>query len=276
MEVYGKDLILGDFRASDYRCILASFTSDGVREEDTGISVEVIEEFVADNPVPVFLGEKHTSKLHPSIVLVKDFCQTDDPYFTERDCRAIIRIITGKRGYQWMKIVTEDIGEDIWYRAKVISVSYQKVSGQVAGIVLDMECDSQFAWSTEFNVTVNATANQPFYVYSQSEDPYSYVSPYVTILIKQAGNLQVTATEDSNWIVSLNDVRLNETIRYDCKNEIIDGSRNDAGVATNIYLTNSNCHFFRLKPDRNQYVSNLNAQFTFTYRYPIKVAFVST
>ena len=154
MEVYGKDLILGDFRASDYQCILASFTSDGVREEDTGIAVEVIEEFVADNPVPVFLGEKHTSKLHPSIVLVKDFCQTDDPYFTERDCRAIIRIITGKRGYQWMKIVTEDVGEDIWYKAKVVSVSYQKVSGQVAGIVLDMECDSQFAWSTEFNVTV--------------------------------------------------------------------------------------------------------------------------
>lgn len=275
MEIYGKDFLLGKFRASDYDCYLASFSSNGEREEDTGIAYETIEEFVGDNPVPKYLGQKVTSKLHPTATLTKNSCTTTDLYFTEYECRAILKLVTGFRGYQWMKIETLDVGEDIWYKARVTNVSYNKINGKVVGIKLDMECDSMYAWSVEHTVRIDAKAGIPFSVYSKSEDPYSYVYPYVEIEMKTNGDLEVVAPDDNNWTVKLKDVRFGEIIRYDCANQIIDGSRNDSGEAISVLLNDSNVHFFRLKTDRNTFITNLNAIFTFKYRYPIKVAFVS-
>ena len=50
-----------------------------------------------------------------------------------------------------MKVITDEVGEDLWYRVRVDKISYNKVNGFVVGIILDMECDSQFAWSIEKN-----------------------------------------------------------------------------------------------------------------------------
>jgi len=275
LEIYGEDLIIGEFVASNFNCYLASFESDGVRDEDTGIAVETIEEFYADNPVPVYLGQKYSEKLHPVAVLTKDSCKTTEDYFSEYECRAIIRLVTGQRGYQWMRIIPRDIGEDLWYKVRVTNVGYQKVNGLVAGIKLEMECDSMFAWSAENRVIINAAANTPFTVYNNSDDLYVYTYPYVEIVPKASGDLIVTNSDDNNWEVRLQGVRADETIRYDCKHEIIDGSRNDSGTAMTMFLDYSNCHFFRLKPERNTFTSNLAATFTWIYRVPRKVAFVT-
>lgn len=275
MELYGRDLVFGEFRASDYQCYLASFSSTGEREEETGIAVETIEEFIADNPVPVYLGQRYEQKLKPSFVLTKDSCVTTEDYFSEYDCRAILRLITGQRGYQWMHVITDDVGEDIAYRARVTSISYQKLAGRVVGIIVNMECDSQFAWSQEQIVTISAKVNQPFYIYSNSDDLFSYIYPYVEVIPLSGGTLEVRNEEDNNWLVKITMTQARETIRYDCQREIIDGSRNDSGQAMVNYLNNSNCHFFRLLPGRNTFVSNINAQFTFRFREPRKVAFVN-
>lgn len=272
VEVYGRDLVIGNFVASEYQCYLASFDSDGSREEETGIGVETTEEFIADNPIPVYIGQKYSDKLHPKAVLTKDSCVTTEEYFSEYDCRAIIRLITGKRGYQWMKVITDEVGEDLWYRVRINKISYNKVNGFVAGIILDMECDSQFAWSVPQIINVNAQANVPFSVYCQTDDLYNYVTPFVTIIPKASGNLSVVNKDDDNWTVALNGVRNGETITYDCKNKVIDGSRNISGTAITKFLDSSNCHFFRLK-EKNTFVSNINATFKFEFRLPRKVAF---
>ena len=274
--IYGRDWIFGDdFRASDYQLYPASFTVTANDEEETGIGVTTTEEYISDNPIPVYVGQKYNDKLHPSITLTKDDCLTDELYFTEYECRAILRKVIGQRGYKWMKVVTEDIDEDIWYRARVVNIKYQRITGRIAGITLDMECDSHFGWTAEKNITINAKANTPFDIFVHTDDTYNYLKPTVQIIPKSAGNLVITNQSDNNWKVTFDGARANETIIYDSKNEVIDGSRNASGQALTKYLDYSNCHFFRLLDNRNTYMSNLAATFKFTFREPRRVAFAS-
>lgn len=272
--IYGRDFLFGDtFRASDYQLYPASFSITANDEEETGIGIETTEEYISDNPIPVYIGQKYSDKLKPTICLTKDSCITDDEYFSEHDCRAILRQLIGQRGYQWMKLVSDEPDEDLWYRSRIVSVKYQRVNGFVAGIILDMECDSQFAWSTEKNITVDALANTPFYIYTQTDDLYNYIKPFVTIVPKVNGNLSLVNRSDNNWAVTLTGVRNGETITYDTKNQVIDGSRNASGQAVTKFLDYSNCHFPRMVDGKNEYVSNIAARYTFTFRTPRRVAF---
>ena len=132
MEVFGKDLILGQFRLSDYGMMLASFSSSGESEDDTGISISTIEEFIGDNPTPKYLGDKYTDKIKPKITFVKDpNAYGVNMYFSEKECRNILRTLTGIRGYQWMKIVNTDSEDDIWFRSKIVKISSKKVGGNI-------------------------------------------------------------------------------------------------------------------------------------------------
>ena len=273
MTIYARDWIFGNFTASHHQLYPASFTVTANDEEETGIGVTTTEEYISDNPVPIYIGQKYSDKLKPTIVLTKDSCVTDDEYFSEYDCRAILREVIGQRGYQWMKLITEEIGEDLWYRARTTNVRYQRVSGKIVGVILDMECDSQFAWSTLQSIVINAQANTPFYVFSNSDALFDYVKPTVTIIPGASGDLSVVNSEDNNWEVKFTGAKSGETIIYDCKNEVIDGSRNESGQAITKYLDYSNCHFFRLLEGKNTYTSNLDATFKFEYRVPRRVSF---
>lgn len=271
-QIYGRDFIFGDFRASDHGLYPATFTTSANDEEETGIGVTTTEEYISDNPVPVYVGQKYSDKLHPSITLTKNDCLTDELYFSEYDCRAVLRQVIGQRGYKWMKVVTEEIGEDIWYRARVTNIKYQRITGKIAGIILDMECDSHFGWTAEKTVTINAKANTPFDIFIHTDDIYNYVLPVVTIIPKQNGNISIVNKSDNDWTVKFDGAKNGETIIYDCKNQIIDGSRNASGQAITKYLDSSNIHFFRLL-EVNKFVSNLNATIKFQFREPRRVAF---
>lgn len=273
MTIYARDWIFGNFTASHHQLYPASFTVTANDEEETGIGVTTTEEYISDNPVPIYIGQKYSDKLKPTIVLTKDSCVTDDEYFSEYDCRAILREVIGQRGYQWMKLITEEIGEDLWYRARTTNVRYQRVSGKIVGVILDMECDSQFAWSTEKNITINAKANTPFDIFVNTDDIYNYVLPVVTIIPKQNGDISIVNKSDNDWVVKFDGAKNGETIIYDCKNQIIDGSRNASGQAITKYLDSSNMHFFRLL-EVNKFTSNLNATFKFQFREPRRVSFV--
>ena len=122
-------------------------------------------------------------------------------------------------------------------------------------------------------VVIPAKANVPFTVYSNSDDLHSYLYPYVEIIPSARGSISIKNTDDKDWTVRLHNVIAKETIRYDCANGIIDGSRNDSGVAMINYLDNSNTHFFRLLPGRNTFVSDMDAQITWKFREPRKVSF---
>lgn len=267
MEVFGNDLILGEFRLSDHGMMLASFEYDGSSDDSLGMTRTTIEEFLGDNPIPVYLGDKYTDKLRPQITIVKNPCMYSDDKmpFSEKDCRNIFRTMTGIRGYQWMKVVNDSDEDDIWFRAKINDVSVKRINGVVYGIILSMECDSCFGWSNETNIDLNFSANKSIKIYSNTDDLYNYIYPIVKITAKSNGTLQLRNITD-NQITEIKNVKANETITIDSKKEIISSS-----MPHNLLLNDFNLKWVKLLPDENEYITNQNARVIFSYRVPRKV-----
>ena len=103
MEIFGNDWILGDFKASNFGLMLLSFNYSGESEDELGFKLSTMEEYIGNNPVPIYLGDKYEDKLRPKITLCKNMhlFPQKDLYFSEKECRWILRELTGIGGYQW-------------------------------------------------------------------------------------------------------------------------------------------------------------------------------
>lgn len=270
MEVFGKDWILGNFRATDFSLILVSFDYNGDSEYELGMKTSTIEEFVGNNPVPVYLGDKYEDKLRPQITLCKDpeLYQQNDMHFSEKDCRWILRELTSIRGYQWMKIIDPNDMDEIWFKAKISNISYKRVGGDIIGFIIELECDSFYGYSIEYSVKINVKANVPFYVFNNTDDLTNYVLPTVTIKASKNGTLIIKNISDNNWSSEFYNLKSGEILTIDSKNEILSST-----VIHSSLLNDFNLHWLRLIPDRNQFVSNTDITIMFKYRVPRKVGF---
>jgi hypothetical protein len=270
MEIFSKDFILGNFRASDYGLLgNCSFSYNGESEDELGIAPTTIEEFIGQNPVPIYLGQKYESKLTPTLTVIKNPCvYNDNMKFSEKELRSILRIITGFKGYQWLKLINEEIDDDLWYRAKVNNISYQRVGGNVVGVIIFMECDSIFAWSRENEVRIQAKSNEPFYVFNNTDDLYNYIFPYVEITSTANGTVSIVNISDNNWTSEIQNIKTNEKITIDSQKEIIKSS-----IEHKLLLNDFNLHFPRLIEGKNEYISNTDITITFKFRVPRKVGF---
>lgn len=268
IEVFSQDFIFGNFRASDYGLILVSFNYNSDADNELGIAPTVIEEFIGYNPVPIYLGQKYENKLELSISVMKNPCIFSDVYFTEKELRSILRITTGQKYYQWLKLFNQKIDEDLWYRARISNVSYKKVGGNIIGIIFTMSCDSAFAWSNENNINIKAKPGQHFYIHNNTDDLYNYIYPYIEIISTFGDDITVTNISDNNWTSEIQNVKSNEKITIDSQKEIITSNIEHVSL-----LNDFNLHYFRLIPDKNEYVSNTDIQIVFKYRVPRKVGF---
>lgn len=273
MEVFGNDFLFGkNFRASDYGLYIASFSHNGESEDEISLSPTVIEEYVGHNPVPVYLGQKYESKLTPSITVVKNpyMYKGDNLHFTEKELRAILREISGIKGYHWLKLVNYDIDNDLWYRARIEKISYKRVGGNAVGIILNFICDSGFAWSEKTIIDkLLIQKNQKISIFNDTDDLNNYVYPIIKIQSNSdiSGTFAITNLSDKNWVTRINGIKKGEIITIDSKNEII------SSTITRTFNDFNYC-FPRLVPGRNIYTSNVNIYLTFTYRTPRKVGFV--
>ena len=283
MNLFGEDMIIGDFKLSDYGLILASFESDsGTGEDELGMDYETIEEFIGNNPVPVYLGAKYSNKLKPTATIIKNPCTSvNDPYFTEHECRDILRQLTGFYGYKQMHVITENPDELLYYFVRVVSANYHKIGGKVAGIILNMECDSQFAWSKEYNFEYTVTAGQEIMFYNTSDVLYDYLKPIVTIKSEAeigkngdgSDSLFIKNLTDNEWTTEIYHMIPNEIITMDSKLETMNTTNEKSNV-----LNKFNFHFIR-------FVSGINKikiggtwegkmEITISFRYPRKVGFL--
>lgn len=270
MEIFGNDWILGDFKASNFGLMLLSFSYSGESEDELGFRMSTMEEYIGNNPVPVYLGDKYEDKLRPKVTLCKNmhFFPQKDYYFSQKECRWILRKLTGIRGYQWMQVINDDDMDDICFKAKIVNVSYQRISGNVAGIVLDLECDSFYGYSTEFNININAKANTPFYIFNNTDDVTNYVLPLTTITVKTKGAFTIKNISDNNWSSEFSNLQTNETLSVDSKNNIL-----SSNIVHDCLLNDHNLHWIRLVPEKNIFITNADATITFQFRVPRKVGF---
>ncbi|MCI8597929.1 MAG: hypothetical protein HFJ10_05745 [Lachnospiraceae bacterium] len=274
MDLFGKDMVIGDFKLSDYGLMLASFGSGSANdEEDLGMSYETVETYIGSNPVPVYLGAKYTSKLKPQATIVKNGCNaynTSHLYFNEHECREILRQLTGFRGYKKMQIYSYEFDELLYFNVRITNVSYRKIANKVAGIILQMECDSQFAWSKEYTQVYHVTSDTPIMFFNTSDDLNNYLFPIVTITSPSPiANLEIKNISDENWTSVIKNVSADERIVMDCKNEILTSS-----ISDKVILNDFNMHFIRLIAGKNEIQVNANATLIFHFRVPRKVGFL--
>ena len=273
INIFGSDAIIGDFQLSNYGLILASFEDPNSNDEEIGMNHETIEEYIGHSPTPKFLGASFSPKLTPTAVIIKDPClniNEQDKYFTEHECREVLRQLTGFRGYRQMQILPYEFDELLFFNIRVVNVRYQKVGGHVAGIILDMECDSQFAWSNEFNYTFNVSASSSIILFNNSDNLYDYLLPKVTIKSNSSiSNLSIVNLFDNNWTSTLKSLSANEIVIMDSNNSTLISS-NPNRIISNDF----NMHFIRLVPGKNEFRVSHDIQLTFTYKVPRKVGFI--
>lgn len=269
IELFSKDFIFGDFRTSDHGFVPASFSFNGMSEDELGMRISTSEEFKGSSPVPVYLGDKYNEKLSLQVTLVKDpRVFQNRMYFTEKECRWLLRELTGRKGYQWMKVIMHDSDEDIWYKAKVSNLSYERIGSRVAGIVTDFECDSFFAWTSEKVITNQVKADQPFYIFCDSDDLTGYLYPLVLISPSSPGAL-AQANKTCSQTTELKNMRANERITLDSQREIISSSLSHESL-----LNDFNLCWPKLVPGKNEFVCNIDLVITMKYRSPRKVGMV--
>lgn len=274
INIFGSDAIIGDFQLSNYGLILASFENPSSKDEDIGMNHNTIEEYIGHNPKPVYLGSSFNSKLRPTATLVKDpniNLSRNNKYFTEHECREILRQLTGFRGYKQMQIFSYEFDELFYFNIRIINVKYQIIGNQIAGIILEMECDSQFAWSNDFNYTFDTSSSSNLIFFNTSDNLYDYLFPKVTIKAKSnISDLSIINITDNNWTSSFKSLSSDEIITMDSQYGTLLSSIPDRLISNDF-----NMHFIRLVPGKNEFKVNHNdIQITFTYKVPRKVGFV--
>lgn len=273
INIFGKDAIIGDFQLSNYGLILASFEGANSSDEEIGMKHDTIEEYIGHNPMPVYLGSSFSSKLNLTATIIKDPSinnNVNSNYFTEHECREVLRQLTGFRGYKQMQIFSYEFDELLFFNIRVANVKYQKIGACVAGIILEMECDSQFAWSTDFNYTFNVTQSSNIIFFNTSDNLYDYIFPKITIkAINDISELSIINIQDGNWTTTISSITANEIITMDSKNKILTSSLHQRIISNDF-----NMHFIRLVPGKNEFKVTGDIQITFTYKVPRKVGFV--
>jgi hypothetical protein len=272
MVITCDDLIFNEFQMSNYPLVSGN-GSDGVIDttDDMSLAPTATTVFVGDKMSSQYVSHKYEAANEFTVRFAKANCQINDTdTFTENELRTYNRLLTGKKGYSWLKIVNKSAMEtDYYYRAIVSKIEYERLGYDIVGYDVTFLCDGGMAYSEEQTITVAAKADIPFYIFSNSDDLYGYMLPTVKIKTSTAGTLTLTNSTDS-WSSTIDNMNANETVTFDCKNELLTSSR------TRTYILNDfNLHWPRILPGKNEYVCNMNATITFTFRANRKVGFVT-
>ena len=259
------------FRASDFGLIAdVSFSGAIDESNDMFLAPSANSEFLGGSSHATFLSQKYDGQQELTISFTHNPCNSDDMSFTEQEVRAINRVLTGKKGYDWLKIIKsgENTNNDYYYYATVSNISYQYLGKDVIGVLVTFKCDGGQAYSEEQTSVIMAKAGVNFYVFNNSDELYDYTRSVVTIVPDSGGTLEITNVTDNNWQTILENCSANETIVMDCKNEILTSS-----IRT-MPLNDFNLHWLRLLPNKNEYTINMNARIIFKHRVIRKTGFI--
>lgn len=274
MVITCEDLIFNDFRMSDYGLISGN-GSDGIIDstEDMGMAPTITKVFTGESPHSTFISQKYETNPQFTVKLTKANCDATDTedYFSENELRMYNRLLTGKPGYSWLKVINDEYNDtDYYYRAKVVSIAYQQLGYHIIGYEVTFELDGGIAYSEEQTVYITASANTSFYVFCNSDDLYNYTLPVVKITPSSAGTLTITNITDNNRITQMENMNADETLTIDSRNELLFSSRSRQYI-----LNDFNIHWLRLLPGKNEIRCNMNATIGLTFRAARKVGFVS-
>lgn len=267
MDVFGKDALIGDYRLSDHGLMLATFNYEDAY--NLGMTMETKEEFLGKNPVPTYLGSTYNSKLQPKITVIQNERITNKNYFTVNEVREILGRLTGFQGYKKMQVYSTELLENLYYMVRVADVDYELSGGKVVGIVLTMECESQFAWIDDEYEDVITENDTIMYLDNNSDLRYDYTLPIVTItsenLITDFSIINVT---DNDRETHIDEIKAGEVVTINSPLSKITSSMN-----TN-YSETFNYIFPKLVAGVNELCISHPVTINFKMKLPRKVGFL--
>lgn len=272
MVVTCDDLLFEDFHMTDYGLICWNGSDGDIDDtENMLMTPTTTKVFTGESPHGTYISQKYEESPQLTVKLTKNNCFWDKAdYFGENELRQYNRLLTGKAGYSWLKLVNNSVMEtDFYYRARVSAIEYERLGPHVVGYDITFELDGGMAYSEEQSITISARANTKFYVFSNSDDMHDYTLPVINVTASTSGTLTLTNNTDS-WSSVMKNMTAGERLTIDCKHELLSSSR------TRTYILNDfNLHWPRLISGKNEYVCSQNATITFTFRAARKVGYVS-
>ena len=264
MEIFGKDMKIGNFILSEHGLMLASFKYKGESEDDLGLEHTIQEVYTGNSPIPLYIGSKYSKKLGFEITIVK---KCDDSSFSEFEVRDILRNLTGMPYYQWAQILTENPDENLYYKCKTTSASIKRINGNIVGILLTMECDSPFAWSKEYINEFNINTGDTIILNNTSDDFYQDYCPLIYITAQNAIEKLSIVNITNGWKETvISNIDANETIMMDSSKQTLSSS-----IEGKYILDSFNFKWFSLAPGLNEIYFNNSVHLKIVSRFPRKV-----
>jgi len=272
MVITCDDLIFNDFRMKDF-LLISGNGSDGEIDDTENMSLTptITSVFVGDNAHSTFTSQKYDSANEFTVKFARSYCNgSENDYFTENELRHYNRLLTGKPGYSWLKLVNNQSMEtDFYYRAMVSKIEYERLGIHVVGFDVTFQTDGGRAYSEEQTVDISATADTPFYVFNNSDDLWDYLLPKVEITLSTSGTLTLKNITD-DWESEVTDCTAGEILTMDSSKNLLTSS-----VSRRFILNDFNLRWIRLRPGKNEFTCNQNATLKFTFRAARKVGYVS-
>ncbi len=272
MVITCDDLIFNDFRMTDY-FLVSGNGSDGEIDdvENMSLTPNITSVFVGENVHSTYTSQKYDEANEFTVKFARNDCSgRANDYFTENELRQFNRLLTGKPGYSWLKLVNNQVMEtDFYYRAMVSRIEYERLGTHVVGFDVTFLTDGGRAYSEEQTIYISAKANTPFYVFNNSDDLWDYLLPKVEITLSTAGTLTLKNTTD-DWESQVQNCTAGEKLTFDSQKNLLTSSK-----LRRFILNDFNLRWIRLKPGKNEYMCNQNATLKFTFRAARKVGYVS-
>ncbi len=140
------------------------------------------------------------------------------------------------------------------------------VIGRTMGLEFTVTADTPWGYSPDIIKRVTLAANGSFILNIQS-DENSYIYPYLTIKILEAGNFTLTnSTEQEKKIFTVNNCAVNEVLTVDCSIPYIETT-----ISSHSVYSDFSKYFIRLINGKNKLTTNLPCEIMVKYNEVRKV-----
>lgn len=191
-------------------------SNSGVKTEDVGAKIEMIEDRTARNIEPITYGIKQEDPYTFELTF-GSLEPIERSYFTE-----IIHWLSGRSQYRYLEIIEDDMAE-IRYKCYMTNIQHKTIAGIPYAFTAEVICNCPYAYSYPFVYAYTISGSQDISILNDSatEDPIypmitlipSNVTQTVSIINKSDNNREFQFTGLNNYD--------NETIYIDNKTKVI-------------------------------------------------------
>lgn len=257
MTINGYRFIFANHSSDEFgvfKCTIGSQTNE-TNDETTNLRL-------SKNPFKEtwdFHGLEYTEPLKFKLTIAKqngDFINSDE----QRELKKWLC----KDSFNWLQVEQDDMN-NIYYFCILNNPRPVDIGSMTGGYEFDCTCNAPYAFSGLYKkkyTTTNGALTFNFNVFSDYDNYILY--PMIAIMPTANGNVQIK-NNTTNQMVAIENCITSETIKMDCKNDIIESSNG------RILIDKWNKKFLYFVEGKNKLTLTGNFALHIEYRMPIRI-----